>query len=138
MRSCAIGAKSSRGARYSNCARRANAATYLEGLAIALANIDEIIAADQGVAVARGGEGRPDRREPGARARCRKCWRAPARSARGRKARPAALGLVDGGYRLTDIQAQAILDMRLNRLTGLEQDKIIAEFQELLVHDPRS
>jgi DNA gyrase subunit A len=42
------------------------------------------------------------------------------------------LGLVDGGYRLTELQAQAILDMRLNRLTGLEQDKIIAEYQELL------
>src|SRR6185436_15656280 len=41
-------------------------------------------------------------------------------------------GLVEGGYRLSDAQAQAILDMRLNRLTGLEQDKIIAEFQELL------
>ena len=45
----------------------------------------------------------------------------------------AALGLVDGGYLLTDTQAQAILEMRLNRLTGLEQDKIIVEFQELLV-----
>src|SRR5258708_17838757 len=45
----------------------------------------------------------------------------------------AALGIVAGGYRLTETQAQAILEMRLNRLTGLEQDKIIAEFQELLV-----
>jgi len=35
-------------------------------------------------------------------------------------------------YRLTDVQAQAILDMRLHRLTGLEQDKIVAEYQELL------
>src|SRR6202012_5527472 len=41
-------------------------------------------------------------------------------------------GIVDGGYRLTETQAQAILDMRLHRLTGLEQDKIIAEYQELL------
>jgi len=39
---------------------------------------------------------------------------------------------VPGGYSLTETQAQAILEMRLNRLTGLEQDKIIAEFQELL------
>ena len=39
---------------------------------------------------------------------------------------------------LTDIQAQAILEMRLNRLTGLEQDKIVTEFQELLDADPRS
>jgi DNA gyrase subunit A len=38
----------------------------------------------------------------------------------------------DGGYKLSEIQAQAILDMRLHRLTGLEQDKIIGEYQELL------
>jgi DNA gyrase subunit A len=37
------------------------------------------------------------------------------------------------GYRLSEEQAQAILDMRLHRLTGLEQDKIIEEFKELLV-----
>lgn len=40
-------------------------------------------------------------------------------------------GLSDDGYRLSPEQAQAILDMRLHRLTGLEQDKIIAEHQEL-------
>jgi DNA gyrase subunit A len=43
------------------------------------------------------------------------------------------LGLVNGGYRLSESQAQAILDLRLNRLTGLEQDKISAEYRELLV-----
>jgi len=37
-----------------------------------------------------------------------------------------------GGYHLSEAQAQAILDMRLNRLTGLEQDKIIVEYKELL------
>lgn len=41
-------------------------------------------------------------------------------------------GLVNGLYHLSETQAQAILDMRLHRLTGLEQDKIIAEFEELL------
>ena len=41
-------------------------------------------------------------------------------------------GLADGGYRLSSVQAQAILDMRLHRLTGLEQDKIIERVQELL------
>lgn len=42
-------------------------------------------------------------------------------------------GMVDGGvYRLTETQAQAILDLRLHRLTGLEQDKIISEYQQLL------
>ncbi len=35
-------------------------------------------------------------------------------------------------YELSDIQAQAILDMRLQRLTGLERDKIIAEYEELM------
>jgi DNA gyrase subunit A len=41
-------------------------------------------------------------------------------------------GLVDGKYRLSAIQAQAILDLRLHRLTGLEQDKIINEYKEIL------
>lgn len=40
-------------------------------------------------------------------------------------------GLTDQGYLLSPEQAQAILDMRLHRLTGLEQDKIIAEHKEL-------
>lgn len=40
--------------------------------------------------------------------------------------------LVDGVYQLTEKQAQAILDMRLQRLTGLEQDKIIDEYAELI------
>ncbi len=35
-------------------------------------------------------------------------------------------------YRLSDVQAQAILDLRLHRLTGLEQDKIISEYKEIL------
>lgn len=50
--------------------------------------------------------------------------------------RPDALadgfGLVDGLYRLSQVQAQAILDLRLHRLTGLEQDKIINEYKEIL------
>src|SRR2546430_13479257 len=45
---------------------------------------------------------------------------------------PAELGLGGGAYRLSEAQAQAILDMRLHRLTGLEQDKIVAEYRELL------
>ena len=44
----------------------------------------------------------------------------------------AEFGLLGGGYHLSDTQAQAILEMRLNRLTGLEQDKILAEYGELL------
>lgn len=41
-------------------------------------------------------------------------------------------GLHDGYYTLTDTQAQSILELRLNRLTGLEQDKIISEYQYVL------
>ncbi len=44
----------------------------------------------------------------------------------------ADFGLVDGGYRLSEVQAQAILDLRLHRLTGLEQDKIVKEYGEIL------
>jgi DNA gyrase subunit A len=38
----------------------------------------------------------------------------------------------DGLYRLSETQAQEILQMRLQRLTGLEQDKIVAEFKEVM------
>ena len=41
-------------------------------------------------------------------------------------------GLHDGRYQLTEVQAQAILDLRLHRLTGLEQDKIVEEYREIL------
>lgn len=39
---------------------------------------------------------------------------------------------VDGMYRLSDVQAQEILNMRLQRLTGLEQDKIIGEYRDVM------
>jgi DNA gyrase subunit A len=38
----------------------------------------------------------------------------------------------DGLYRLSDTQAQEILQMRLQRLTGLEQDKIVSEYKEVM------
>ncbi len=38
----------------------------------------------------------------------------------------------DGLYRLSDVQTQEILQMRLQRLTGLEQDKIVAEYKEVM------
>jgi len=41
-------------------------------------------------------------------------------------------GLGDSGYRLSEQQAQAILDLRLHRLTGLEQDKIAKEYDAVL------
>ncbi len=45
---------------------------------------------------------------------------------------PEGLGLSAAGYRLSAAQAQAILDLRLHRLTSLEQDKILKEYEELL------
>ena len=38
------------------------------------------------------------------------------------------------GFGLSEIQAQAILDMRLQRLTGLETDKIISEYKDIIQH----
>ncbi|MFA7095996.1 MAG: DNA gyrase subunit A [Gammaproteobacteria bacterium] len=106
-------------------------AHILEGLAVALANIDEVIAlikASAGPAEAKA-------------ALVERAWepgivlamleRAGAESSRPEGLAP-ELGLVDGKYRLSEAQAQAILDLRLHRLTGLEQDKIIGEFQEIL------
>ena len=45
---------------------------------------------------------------------------------------PAGVGLVAGGYQLTEVQAQQILEMRLHRLTGLEQEKLTDEYKQLL------
>ncbi|MCX7090269.1 MAG: DNA gyrase subunit A [Legionellales bacterium] len=46
---------------------------------------------------------------------------------------PEHFGLSDEGYRLSPEQAQAILELRLHRLTALEQDKILSEYEGLLV-----
>ncbi|MGZ8243826.1 DNA gyrase subunit A [Methylomagnum sp.] len=108
-------------------------AHILEGLAVALANIDEIIErirTSPTPAVAR-----EKLLEP--------VWRAGvvsellARAEDAIRSRPETLapgyGLnAEGGYRLSPEQAQAILDLRLHRLTGLEQDKIIGEYKEIL------
>ena len=106
-------------------------AHVLEGLAVALANIDEVIQlikqADS-----------PAEAKKGLLARSWKSGAVEAMLERAGAAstRPeelsAEFGLTDEGYRLTDVQAQAILDLRLHRLTGLEQDKIIKEYEDLL------
>jgi DNA gyrase subunit A len=106
-------------------------AHILEGLAVALANIDEIIALIKASPAA-----------PEARAALLgRAWPAGAVPAMLERAgtvstRPddllAGLGLSAEGYRLSEAQAQAILDMRLQRLTGLEQDKILEEYRGLL------
>ena len=110
----------------------------LEGLAVALANIDEFIETIK-----------TSPTPPVAKAALMaKAWdssmvremlaRAEESTAGGRAAYrpdglPANYGLQpDGMYRLSDDQAQEILQMRLQRLTGLEQDKIIGEYREVM------
>ncbi len=112
-------------------AKARDRAHILEGLAVALTNIDDIIALIKAAAS-------PAEARTGLLARP---WppgvvtdlleRAGAVSTRP-KGLAAEFGLRGDGYRLSEVQAQAILDMRLHRLTGLEQDKIIAEYRELL------
>ena len=103
----------------------------LEGLAIALANIDEVIALIKA-------SPSPAEAKAGLMARTWGPGAVPTMLERAGsiQTRPDGLadefGLHDGAYRLSEAQAQAILDLRLHRLTGLEQDKIIAEFAELL------
>ncbi|WP_435104757.1 DNA gyrase subunit A [Arhodomonas sp. AD133] len=106
-------------------------AHVLEGLAVALANIDEVIAlikASPGPAEAK--QALLERRwAPGMVTDMLE--RAGASASRPEGLDP-ALGLIDGQYRLSERQAQAILDLRLHRLTGLEQDKILEEYRNLL------
>jgi len=112
-------------------AKARDRAHILEGLAVALANIDEVIA------LIKAAPSPPEARvalvarvwRPGAVTELLE--RAGAISTRPQTLAP-EFGLRGDGYHLSEVQAQAILDMRLHRLTGLEQDKIIAEYRELL------
>src|SRR5687767_1489269 len=107
-------------------------AHILEGQAIALANIDEIIAVIKA-------SPSPAEAKVALMSRVWGAGAVPEMLARAGEVvtRPDDLadefGLKPEGYQLSDAQAQAILDLRLNRLTALEQDKIVVEFQELLV-----
>ncbi|MDT0617267.1 DNA gyrase subunit A [Salinisphaera sp. P385] len=106
-------------------------AHVLEGLTVALANIDEVIElirASASPAEAR--EGLISRTWPPGQL-TDMLGRAGADASRPLDV-PEEFGMTDQGYRLTETQAQAILDLRLHRLTGLEQDKIIEEFEKLL------
>jgi DNA gyrase subunit A len=103
----------------------------LEGLAVALSNVDEVIALIKAAPAPA-----EAKRELMARA-----WPSPlVRELLGRAAaeqfRPEGLapeyGLKHDGYRLSAEQAQAILELRLQRLTGLEQDKIRDEYREVM------
>ena len=112
--------------------RRARERAHIqEGLAVALSNVDEMIDL-----IKRSKS--PAEAKVGLLA---KAWtsqvvtemlsRAAADASRPEGLSP-AFGLKAEGYRLSDAQAQAILELRLQRLTGLEQDKIVAEYRELI------
>jgi DNA gyrase subunit A len=112
--------------------RKARARAHvLEGLTVALANIDEMIeliktSANPGEAKER---------------LLTKTWEpglvgallgAAGAEASRPEDLPKGLGLVNGLYQLSDVQATQILEMRLHRLTGLEQDKLTEEYKVLL------
>jgi DNA gyrase subunit A len=106
-------------------------AHVLEGLAVALANIDPIIQ------LIKESQNSPEAKEK----LVARTWEPGIVSGMLERAGAAAskpenlgeqFGLREGRYQLTEVQAQAILDLRLHRLTGLEQDKIIAEYKEIL------
>lgn len=107
-------------------------AHILEGLAVALANIDPIIEAIRNA---------PTPAEAKA-ALIARAWdlgnvAAMLERAGNDAARPDWLepefGIRDGKYHLTEQQAQAILDLRLQKLTGLEHEKLLDEYKELLL-----
>ena len=103
----------------------------LEGLAVALSNVDEVIALIKAAPTPADAK----------RELLSRVWRSTlveemlARAA-AEHYRPDGLapefGLSEQGYRLSDVQAQAILELRLQRLTGLEQDKIVGEYREVM------
>ncbi|QFI37954.1 DNA topoisomerase (ATP-hydrolyzing) subunit A [Moritella marina ATCC 15381] len=106
-------------------------AHILESLAIALANIDEIIALIK----------QSPTSAEAKQALISRGWQlgdvaAMLERAGDDAARPewleAEYGIREGSYFLTEIQAQAILDLRLHKLTGLEHEKILNEYKELL------
>ncbi len=104
----------------------------LEGLAVALSNVDEIIALIKAAAT-------PAIAKQGLMERT---WRSPLveemlQRASADSSRPDGLapefGFSAQGYRLSEAQAQAILELRLQRLTGLEQDKIVGEYKDVML-----
>jgi len=103
----------------------------LEGLTIALANIDAMIDL-----IKKSKEGSEAKQKL-----LSKKWKPGKVISMLKKAGPDAckvegsdesLGLVGKTYQLSEVQAQAILDMRLQRLTGLEQDRLISEYEEII------
>lgn len=107
-------------------------AHILEGLAIALVNIDPVIDLIRNSKT-------PDEAREGLLSRGWKLGNVTAmlQASGVDSSRPddldANLGIRDGHYYLSDIQARAILDLRLHRLTGLEHEKIVDEYKQILV-----
>ena len=106
-------------------------AHILEGLAVALANIDDIIELiKQAPSPSDARRGLVERRWQSGTVETMLA-RAGAEATRPEDL-PEGFGLTPEGYRLTETQAQAILDLRLQKLTGLEQEKILQEFGDIL------
>ncbi|WP_024890512.1 DNA gyrase subunit A [Luteimonas huabeiensis] len=113
--------------------RKARARAHvLEGLTVALANIDEMIELIKTSANPNEARDRMLARTWEAGLVATLLEAAGAEASRPEDL-PAGVGLVEGGrYQLTETQAQQILEMRLHRLTGLEQDKLTDEYRQLL------
>jgi DNA gyrase subunit A len=103
----------------------------LEGLAVALSNVDEVIALIKAAPTPADAK-----RELMARFWRSKLVEELLARAEGASYRPEGLaaefGLQKKGYKLSDAQAQQILELRLQRLTALEQDKIVSEYRETM------
>ena len=103
----------------------------LEGLAVALSNVDEIIALIK--AAPAPSEAKRELMAHTWRSELVESMLVRAQAA---STRPDGLlpeyGQQADGYRLSDVQAQRILEMQLQRLTGLEQERIVAEYREVM------
>ncbi|MEP6882723.1 MAG: DNA gyrase subunit A, partial [Dokdonella sp.] len=107
-------------------------AHILEGLTVALANIDEMIELIKTSASSDEAKQRmlARRWEPGL---VRSLLSASGADVSKPETLDEGVGLSENGYQLSEVQAQQILEMRLSRLTGLEQEKLTDEYKELLV-----
>jgi DNA gyrase subunit A len=105
----------------------------LEGLAVALSNVDEIIALIKAAPAPS-----EAKRELMARSWRSELVESMLVRAQAASSRPDGLapeyGQQADGYRLSEVQAQRILEMQLQRLTGLEQEKIVAEYREVMAN----
>jgi len=112
--------------------RKAREKAHLqEGLAVALSNVDEIIALIKAARTpAEAKQGLMGKAWPSQLVR-EMLERVPEGATQPEDLGP-SFGLTPDGYRLSDPQAQRILEMQLQRLTGLEQEKIVADYKELL------